>query len=138
MQPAADAAAALPQPSPLTPPSPAASQPSCCAQRALGEARICLLNAGPTGTESLKNLVLPGCGFVTVVDGEKVTEGDVGNNFFVSRADIGSPRAEVRPVGAAAARPWIDLLAALATVPAALAPPLAPQRRRSLSPTCLR
>ncbi|KAA0171183.1 hypothetical protein FNF28_00949 [Cafeteria roenbergensis] len=64
-------------------------------QRALGEARICLLNAGPTGTESLKNLVLPGCGFVTVVDGEKVTEGDVGNNFFVSRADIGSPRAEV-------------------------------------------
>jgi molybdopterin/thiamine biosynthesis adenylyltransferase len=66
------------------------------AQRALVEARICLLTAGPTGSESLKNLVLPGCGHVTVVDGEVVTEADVGNNFFVDHASVGAARAEVR------------------------------------------
>jgi len=49
------------------------------------ETRICLLHAGPTGTETLKNLVLPGCGHVTIVDGEKVTASDLGNNFFVTK-----------------------------------------------------
>jgi len=31
-------------------------------QRALMEARICVIGAGPTATETLRNLVLPGCG----------------------------------------------------------------------------
>jgi molybdopterin/thiamine biosynthesis adenylyltransferase len=70
------------------------------AQKALVEARICLLSAGPTGTESLKNLVLPGCGHVTIVDGEHVTAADVGNNFFVTPEDVGQLRAAVRAVAA--------------------------------------
>jgi molybdopterin/thiamine biosynthesis adenylyltransferase len=64
-------------------------------QKALMESRICLLNAGPTGTETLKNLVLPGCGYICVVDGGLVTETDCANNFFVERAAIGQPRAKV-------------------------------------------
>lgn len=65
-------------------------------QRALMTSRICLLNAGPTGAETLKNLVLPGCGHFCIVDGALVTEVDCENNFFVSREHIGTPRAKVR------------------------------------------
>jgi amyloid beta precursor protein binding protein 1 len=58
------------------------------------ESRLCLLNAGPTGTETIKNLVLPGCGHVTVVDGGTVTRRDLANNFFVSHAHLGQSRAQ--------------------------------------------
>ena len=51
-------------------------------QAALETASICLLNCGPTGSETLKNLVLGGVGSITVVDGSKVEEGDLGNNFM--------------------------------------------------------
>lgn len=51
-------------------------------QAALEKASICLLNCGPTGSETLKNLVLGGVGSITVVDGSKVEEGDLGNNFM--------------------------------------------------------
>lgn len=64
-------------------------------QKRLSEARICLLNAGATGTEALKNLVLPGMGHFTIVDGEKVTEAECASNFFVSHEELGSPRARV-------------------------------------------
>jgi hypothetical protein len=64
-------------------------------QNALLSSRICLLNASATGTETLKNLVLPGCGHITIVDGSLVTQGDVCNNFFVSTEYLGRPRAEV-------------------------------------------
>ena len=62
-------------------------------QKALSEAHVLLLGAGPAGTETLKNLVLPGVGRFTVVDGEKVEERDTGNNFFVRKSDVGRPRA---------------------------------------------
>lgn len=64
-------------------------------QRALMESRICLLHAGATGCETLKNLVLPGCGFVCVVDAGVVTERDAKNNFFTPVARLGEPRARV-------------------------------------------
>lgn len=51
-------------------------------QTALEKASICLLNCGPTGSETLKNLVLGGIGSITVVDGSKVENGDLGNNFM--------------------------------------------------------
>lgn len=41
-----------------------------------------MLNCGPTGSETLKNLVLGGVGSITVVDGSKVELGDLGNNFM--------------------------------------------------------
>ena len=42
-------------------------------QKALAEAHVLLLGAGPAGTETLKNLVLPGVGRFTVVDDATVT-----------------------------------------------------------------
>uniref|UniRef100_A0A8C9VJF8 NEDD8-activating enzyme E1 regulatory subunit n=1 Tax=Scleropages formosus TaxID=113540 RepID=A0A8C9VJF8_SCLFO len=50
-------------------------------QEALENAHVCLINATATGTEILKNLVLPGIGAFTIVDGHKVTGEDVGNNI---------------------------------------------------------
>ncbi|XP_077243660.1 NEDD8-activating enzyme E1 regulatory subunit AXR1-like [Tasmannia lanceolata] len=57
-------------------------------------ASICLLNCGPTGSETLKNLVLVGVGSITVVEGSKVEEGDLGNNFMVDAQSIGQSKAK--------------------------------------------
>ncbi|TKS70264.1 NEDD8-activating enzyme E1 regulatory subunit APP-BP1 [Collichthys lucidus] len=63
-------------------------------QEALENAHVCLINATATGTEILKNLVLPGIGAFTVVDGHTVSGEDVGNNFFLSNNSIGKNRAQ--------------------------------------------
>ncbi|KEH29679.1 NEDD8-activating enzyme E1 regulatory subunit-like protein [Medicago truncatula] len=64
-------------------------------QAALEKSNICLLNCGPTGSETLKNLVLGGIGSITVVDGSKVEVGDLGNNFLVDEASLGEPKAKI-------------------------------------------
>jgi amyloid beta precursor protein binding protein 1 len=64
-------------------------------QAALEAANICLINGGCLGCEILKNLVLPGIGSVTIVDGNKVEASDLGNNFFVTADSIGESRAKV-------------------------------------------
>ncbi|XP_054901187.1 NEDD8-activating enzyme E1 regulatory subunit [Poeciliopsis prolifica] len=63
-------------------------------QEALENAHVCLINATATGTEILKNLVLPGIGAFTIVDGHTVAGEDVGNNFFLSCNSIGKNRAQ--------------------------------------------
>ncbi|KAK4358759.1 hypothetical protein RND71_020988 [Anisodus tanguticus] len=63
-------------------------------QAALEKASICLLNCGPTGSETLKNLVLGGVGSITVVDGSKVEVGDLGNNFMVDESSVGESKAK--------------------------------------------
>uniref|UniRef100_Q7SXP2-2 Isoform 2 of NEDD8-activating enzyme E1 regulatory subunit n=1 Tax=Danio rerio TaxID=7955 RepID=Q7SXP2-2 len=63
-------------------------------QEALENAHVCLINATASGTEILKNLVLPGIGAFTIVDGHKVSGEDVGNNFFLSSSAIGKNRAQ--------------------------------------------
>ncbi|XP_071089185.1 NEDD8-activating enzyme E1 regulatory subunit-like [Haliotis cracherodii] len=64
-------------------------------QTALESARVCLLNVTATGTEILKNLILPGVGSFTIVDGNKVSGEDVGNNFFLSKDSLGRSLAKV-------------------------------------------
>ncbi|XP_050248017.1 NEDD8-activating enzyme E1 regulatory subunit AXR1-like isoform X1 [Quercus robur] len=63
-------------------------------QAALEKASICLLNCGPTGSETLKNLVLGGVGSITVIDGSKVELGDLGNNFMVDESCVGQSKAK--------------------------------------------
>ncbi|CAN0340308.1 unnamed protein product [Ectocarpus fasciculatus] len=64
-------------------------------QKALMEANILLVNASATGTETLKNLVLPGVGRFTILDAEEVRQFDQGSNFFVGPEHVGLPRAKV-------------------------------------------
>uniref|UniRef100_A0A8C7UIJ2 NEDD8-activating enzyme E1 regulatory subunit n=1 Tax=Oncorhynchus mykiss TaxID=8022 RepID=A0A8C7UIJ2_ONCMY len=63
-------------------------------QEELENAHVCLINSTASGTEILKNLVLPGIGAFTIVDGHKVSGEDVGNNFFLSNNSIGRNRAQ--------------------------------------------
>ncbi|KAJ9176902.1 hypothetical protein P3X46_012166 [Hevea brasiliensis] len=63
-------------------------------QAALEKASICLLNCGPTGSETLKNLVLGGVGSITVIDGSKVEVSDLGNNFMVDESSVGQSKAK--------------------------------------------
>ncbi|PSS02241.1 hypothetical protein BD289DRAFT_449816 [Coniella lustricola] len=66
-------------------------------QAALESANILLLNtgAGTVGVETLKNLVLPGIGRFTIIDNAKVTEADLGVNFFLDEASLGKSRAQI-------------------------------------------
>ena len=64
-------------------------------QSALESAHVCLLNATATGTEILKNLILPGVGSFTIVDNAKITANDPGNNFFITLGLLGQSRAEI-------------------------------------------
>ena len=64
-------------------------------QKALMDSHVVLLGSSAVGAETLKNLVLPGIGKFTVCDDATVTEADLGNNFFVTGADLGTGRAHV-------------------------------------------
>lgn len=64
-------------------------------QARLGDARVCLFTADATGTEILKNIILPAVGSFTIVDGQMVELADLGSSFFVTRDSVGKPRAQV-------------------------------------------
>jgi amyloid beta precursor protein binding protein 1 len=63
-------------------------------QSALKRTHICVLNCGPTRSESLKNLVLGGISSFTVVDASKVCASDLGNNYFVDWDSLGQSKAK--------------------------------------------
>ncbi|KAF5381797.1 hypothetical protein D9615_005556 [Tricholomella constricta] len=64
-------------------------------QSALENAHILVISGSATSTSILKNLVLPGIGKFTILDHEKVTPEDAGNNFFLEGpSSIGKLRAE--------------------------------------------
>jgi len=63
-------------------------------QKALMEAKVCVLGSSPCATETLKNLVLPGIGHFTVVDAAVTEARDLGNNWFLEEQDEGKSRAE--------------------------------------------
>eukprot|EP00878_Enallax_costatus_P020102 GHUV01021234.1.p1 GENE.GHUV01021234.1~~GHUV01021234.1.p1 ORF type:complete len:521 (+),score=136.35 GHUV01021234.1:1712-3274(+) len=64
-------------------------------QQRLEASRIALLNCSPTGSETLKNLVLGGIASFTIVDGQKVEARDLGNNFLIDSSRMGRSRAQV-------------------------------------------
>jgi amyloid beta precursor protein binding protein 1 len=64
-------------------------------QRALGESRILLFGTSSAGTETLKNLVLPGAGHFHIVDDRVIDKSDCGNDFFVTYEHIGQSKAKV-------------------------------------------
>lgn len=69
-------------------------------QKALSETTVMLLRATAAGTETLKNLVLPGVGKIVVVDDAILTDMDVQSNFFVTMSTTTTtfepvPRAKI-------------------------------------------
>ncbi|KAI9679398.1 MAG: hypothetical protein M1817_005420 [Caeruleum heppii] len=65
-------------------------------QKALEDAHVLLINSGSgvVGVETLKNLILPGIGRFTIIDTPRVTEADLGLNFFLDHASLGQRRAQ--------------------------------------------
>lgn len=64
-------------------------------QSLLESSHVCLINATATGTEILKNLILPGIGAFTIVDDGLVNESDLGVNFFFTYDCVGKSRSQV-------------------------------------------
>ncbi|KRX06740.1 Molybdenum cofactor biosynthesis, MoeB [Pseudocohnilembus persalinus] len=63
-------------------------------QKRIQNSKLLLLNCEPSGVETMKNLVLPGIGNITVVDNAQVNLKDLGKNFFVSESDLGKNRGQ--------------------------------------------
>lgn len=72
-------------------------------QQALEESHVLLVisdnrdgssGSSVAGVETLKNLVLPSIGNFTIADSAKVTEADLGINFFLRSQSLGQSRAE--------------------------------------------
>jgi len=56
---------------------------------------ILLAGVNGVGIETAKNLVLQGCGSVTLLDTSPVKPRDCGVNFFLFEADVGKPKQDV-------------------------------------------
>ncbi|CAL3964635.1 unnamed protein product [Diplocarpon coronariae] len=63
------------------------------AQEKIRNANILLITMKALGNEIAKNLVLAGIHSLTIVDHEVVTENDLGAQFFLTEADVGTNRA---------------------------------------------
>lgn len=62
-------------------------------QLSLELSHICLINATSTGSELLKNLILPGIGNFTIIDDRVVTRERISGNFFLLKHDVGKQLA---------------------------------------------
>lgn len=58
-------------------------------QKKLSASRILMLGATATGSEVLKNLILPQIKRFTIVDDGKVSIQDCGQNFFLTDEEVG-------------------------------------------------
>ncbi|KUF92598.1 dimethyladenosine transferase [Phytophthora nicotianae] len=63
-------------------------------QRRLANTQVLLIGSCATGSEALKNLVLPGIGRFSILDDANVSLADATNNFFVTADAVGQSRAE--------------------------------------------
>ncbi|OWZ07037.1 SUMO-activating enzyme (SAE) [Phytophthora megakarya] len=63
-------------------------------QRRLASTHVLLIGSCATGSEALKNLVLPGVQRFTILDDATGSLADATNNFFVTADAVGSSRAE--------------------------------------------
>jgi molybdopterin/thiamine biosynthesis adenylyltransferase len=52
-------------------------------------------NSDGASCEILKNLILAGTGYVSIVDDQIINSSDLSENFFLNSKDVGKNRAEV-------------------------------------------
>ena len=65
------------------------------AQQRLEKTRLLSIGSDSTATEYLKSSILPGIGYVCIVDDKIIDEEDLETNFFVGINDLGKERGEV-------------------------------------------
>ncbi|KAI0061633.1 hypothetical protein BV25DRAFT_1805342 [Artomyces pyxidatus] len=64
------------------------------AQQKMRNATILVVNLRGVATETIKNIVLAGVGKLVLVDGEEVSEEDLGAGFFFRDEDVGKKRVD--------------------------------------------
>ncbi|KAI0051118.1 hypothetical protein FA95DRAFT_1554933 [Auriscalpium vulgare] len=64
------------------------------AQQRMRNASILVVKLRGLATETIKNIVLAGIGKLTIVDGENVSEEDLGAGFFFREDDVGKKRVD--------------------------------------------
>lgn len=79
-------------------------------QQRLSLAHVALIGVSVTGTEILKNLVLPGIGKVTVIDSSLVDQLDIAGNFFLDPTDLGKPKAKAVSRGLSLLNPDVEFI----------------------------
>ncbi|VEU23190.1 DEKNAAC104319 [Brettanomyces naardenensis] len=80
-------------------------------QKCLSNSSICLINANTTASETLKNLVLPGVGRITIIDNSrKVTPNDLASSFFLSDSSSDHTRAGRLANTLSALNPDVEIL----------------------------
>jgi NEDD8-activating enzyme E1 regulatory subunit len=62
-------------------------------QQRLNKSNVLCLGLTAAGTETLKNLVLPGLGYIRIVSADEVSHRTLSSNFFADPEDIGKPLA---------------------------------------------
>ncbi|CAG5094310.1 Oidioi.mRNA.OKI2018_I69.XSR.g13442.t1.cds [Oikopleura dioica] len=63
-------------------------------QTALENAHVLVCGVTTTSCETVKSLILPGVGKITLIDHKVVEKEDISSNFFLTKADLGRNRAE--------------------------------------------
>jgi len=79
------------------------------AQKRMRNAAVLVVKVKGVATEALKNIALAGVGSLIVVDGEAVTEEDLGAGFFFRDEDVGKNRAEVALPRIKSLNPLVDV-----------------------------
>ena len=61
----------------------------------INQSRLISISSDSASCEVLKNLVLNGFGFISIVDDQIITKKDIQENFYIGREDEGKKRAEI-------------------------------------------
>lgn len=86
------------------------------AQRKIQAANVLLITMRALANEIAKNLVLAGIGSLTLVDDQKVSEADLGAEFFLSEENIGENRAEAASREVQKLNPRVKVIADSGTI----------------------
>ncbi|TPX72786.1 hypothetical protein SpCBS45565_g00091 [Spizellomyces sp. 'palustris'] len=79
------------------------------AQQRMRQAKILVAGVCGLSNEICKNLVLAGVGALTIMDGQNVSEEDLGAQFFLRKEDIGKNKAEASAPRIQALNPRVTL-----------------------------
>ncbi|TFK40631.1 hypothetical protein BDQ12DRAFT_601382 [Crucibulum laeve] len=79
------------------------------AQQRMRNATILMIRLRGVATEAIKNMVLAGIGKLVIVDGDEVTEEDLGAGFFFRDEDVGKKRLDAAKVRIESLNPLVTV-----------------------------
>lgn len=65
------------------------------AMKSIVSSKVLISNLTPLAVEICKNIILCGCGTLTLADSDKISEKDLGLNYYITEKDFGKKRSDV-------------------------------------------